>query len=424
MNKTVFLLLLILIPGCFVNHNEKRIDENSTQTTNAFYTIDFPSILENEAEIPLSEIANNISYILLESSGESSLGRIRDAKFTKDYIFIQTYGNPLLSQFDAKGKFIRYIGKLGKGPGEYDLIREFSIDQESGLIYIQPNWLRHIIVYTFEGKYLRTIKINRDDTAIIWSHDSLFICYSEPHVGNEEQVFTEINSAGTNIQTVKNYCKWNDPAPYGRMRSYQGQHYFYRLNNLLHFKGMYNDTIYSYDGNGKIVSKFSINLGKHKIPEEMIIERGLVNRIPTKFLWTTINESPNFVFIYYCSYDTDETDAEQGHGSLKGGHALYNKTNGVGKALQNKTGNVILFNQIGEWGYKNDLDGGPEFIPEFTTDSSAFHFISSLEMKTYLSSYSFAESIPKDLSKKTSFMNQMTNLKETDNDIIMKVKLK
>jgi len=417
MNKNLFLLGAILLSSCTSSQNDKRIPE----TANLFYSIDFSSILENKTEIPISEIAENIEYILLESTDESVLGRIREAKFTKDYIFIQAYGNPLLAQFDFKGNFLRYIGKIGKGPEEYDLIREFSLDEKSGLIYIQPNWIRNILVYTFNGKFVKTLKINRDERSIVWCRDSSFICYSEPSVGNEEYVFTEINSSGQILQTIQNYCRWDVPPPFGRMMSYPGQHFFYRLNNRLHFKGMYNDTIYTYDNNERIIPKFSIDLGKYKLPEEMIFERGLVKRIPTTFFWTAINESSDYVFIYYSAYDTDD---DMGHGSLKAGHAIYDKTTSTGKALKNDDDKMILFNDIGEWGFKNDIDGGPEFIPEYTNDSLAFHFISSLSMKKFLVSDRFLNSTPKYQMKKTALINQMSKLKVSDNDVLMVVNLK
>ena len=422
MNRIFFLSMIILTFGCN-SQNEQRDKFGDIQADSSFYTIDFPTILENKREVPISEIAENITYILLESTGESALGRIHDAKFTKDYIFIHAYGTPLLAQFDVKGKFLRYIGKIGKGPEEYDLIRQFSVDEKTGLIYIQPNWVRNIQVYSFTGKFVKTIKINRDERAIVWCRDSLFMCYSEPSIGNEEYVFKETNSLGEIIQTVKNYYQWKDPPPFGRMMSYPGQHFFYYLDSRLHFKGVYNDTVYTYNKNSKIIPKFSVDLGKYKLPEEMIFERGLVRRIPPKYLWACVNESASYVFIYYSAYDTDDSQGP-GHGELKAGFMIYNKNEGIGTCIRSKDGKMILFNNIGDWGFINDIDGGPELIPEYVNDSLAFRFISSIAMKKYLTSDEFINSTPKDQTKKAMLINQMVGLKETDNDLLMIAKLK
>lgn len=420
MNRFLFIQSLILMFGCTAQNG--KIDQvKNTQSDNSFYTIDFPAILGRKREVLISEIADNIEYIFLESTNESVLGSIRDAKFSKDYIFIEAYGTPRLIQFDRNGSFIRYIGRIGNGPAEYNGMREFSIDEERRLIYIQSNWVRNILVYSFEGKYVKTIKINRDDTAIVWSRDSLFMCFSKPYIGNEKYVFTEINSNGKIFQTVKNYSLWKDPPPFGRSMSYPGQNFFYRLNNRLQFKGIYNDTIYTYDSNNKIIPKLFIDLKEYKLPDEMIFERGLVRRIPTKYFWIGVNESSRYVFIFYCAYDSDDS---QGHGAPVAGYMIYDKTTSAGNALRNKEGKMIRFNEIGEWGFKNDVDGGPEMIPEYTNDSLALHFISSLELKKYLASDKFLKSTPKYMDKKEMLINQMKDLRESDNDVLMVVKLK
>lgn len=422
MNRVFFLAVIVLTSGCN-SQTGQRNKSGDIRADNSFFTIDFAEILENRREVPVSEIAENINYILLEFTGESSLGRIHDAKLTRDYIFIHAYGTPLLAQFDVNGNFVRYIGKIGKGPEEYDLIRQFSVDEIKELIYIQPNWVRNIQVYSFTGEFVKTIKINRDERAIVWCRDSLFMCYSEPSTGNEEYVFKETNSAGEIVQAVRNYCKWKDPPPFGRMMSYPGQHFFYNLDNRLHFKGVYNDTVYTYDNNGKIIPGFSVDLGKYKLPEEMIFERGLVRRIPPKYLWACVNESESFVFIYYCAYDTDDSQGP-GHGLPEAGFMIYDKKKGKGTSLLSADGKMILFNDTGDWGFINDLDGGPELIPEYVNDSLAYRFISSIAMKKYLTSDEFLNSTPKDQTKKAMLINRMAGLKETDNDILMIAKLR
>jgi hypothetical protein len=418
--KFYFLLLIVtVICGCTSRQKNENVTDDRAE--DSFFTIDFPLLLSNSREVPLSGIAESIEYIPLETNGISVLGRINDVKFSKDYIFIHSFGNILLSQFDRNGKFIRYIGKEGRGPGEYALIRMFSLDEENRLIYIHPNWSRGLLVYSFDGEYLKTIPFIRDERRITWSRDSLFICFSEPSVGNEENVFTEINSKGEVLQTVKNYCLWSPPPPFGRSNVYPGQNPFYRLGNRLHFKGEYNDTVYTYDKNNRIVPNYFIDLKEYKLPPEMRIERGLVKRIPVKYFWVNATESSRFVFVLYCAYDTN--DAE-GHGDINGGYLIYDKQTGTGNVLNNPDGKLVQFNIVGDVGFENDIDGGPEFIPAFSNDSLAFRLISAIEMKKYIGSDKFNESNPLYQDKKKSLTEQMKTIKETDNDILIVVRLK
>lgn len=423
MNKYLLFAILILNCGCTTkNNNKNQVEDN--QSENTFYTIDFPKILKSQKEIPISDIAESVEYIPLETTEESILSRVWDAKFTNDYIFIHQYGTAgsalFLTQFDRKGKFIRHIGKIGRGPGEYLLMRTFSIREENQLIYIQSNWKNELLVYTFEGEYLKTIPIEKETQFFIWSRHNLFINYNEPFYGNEKYLFTEIDSNGDIMQAVNNNFFFERKI-FNVSNVYPGQKTFYRFNNSLHLKGKYNDTIYMYNSSGKIIPKFFVDLKEFKLPDELRPERGLVlpGKIPAKFYWFSVTESSQYVFFLYSAYESNEVG-----GPPEGGFMIYDKNTGSGNALRNQEKKLMLFNDIGNLGFTNDIDGGPELIPEYTNDSLVFHFVSSMAMKKYLGSDKFLKSAPKDPNKKEMLINNMKELKESDNDVLMVVKLK
>jgi hypothetical protein len=120
MKSKIILLLVILNIGCN-SRNDKKVISDDNLTANSFYTINIPEILKSQREVPVSEIAEGIEYVILETSKESLLGRIFDVNVTKDFIFVQHH-NGALAQFDRTGSFIRYIGRLGRGPEEYIMI--------------------------------------------------------------------------------------------------------------------------------------------------------------------------------------------------------------------------------------------------------------------------------------------------------------
>jgi hypothetical protein len=356
----IYMILFITILGCIPGNKQKEeISNDGNLQEHSFYSIDFYNIIQKQKkEVCLSEISETIEYIPLETPSACLLGEILDAKVTKDFIFIKHNGTKLIAQFDRDGKFKRNIGKIGKGPGEYLGIREFSIDDEKNLIFIQSNWTREILVYTFKGEFIKSIK-SMPGNRIVWSRDSLFMSFGEPMQGNEKYVFTEINSNGETTQVVNNYYVWSNRV-LNYTRSYWGRKNFYRINNQLHFKGWYNDTVYTYNSENKIIPKMFIDLKGYKLPDELRPELVGGKIIPPNYYWISINETLRYVFILYSTYDRPP-----GGDDLVKGYIYFDKYEGHGYALPNDRG---------KFGFINDLNGGPEFIPDYTSDSVAIFF--------------------------------------------------
>ena len=153
MTKKTFPVLLTLIFALSIlacNHKTNKNDLTKTKVVSEaesaqFFTIDFAEIIKNQKEVPLSDIAKSVEFIQFENTDKALLGNVFDVQLTPEYFFIKHSGSRLLTQFDRNGKFIRYIGKEGRGPKEYGLMRKFSLDQENRLIYIHTNWTHKVM---------------------------------------------------------------------------------------------------------------------------------------------------------------------------------------------------------------------------------------------------------------------------------------
>ena len=76
----------------------------------------FAEGVDEQKEIKLSEVASGVKYIPLETTAESLLDKdILNVTFAGDYLFVCDFVN--LFQFTPEGKFIRKIGKAGRGRG-------------------------------------------------------------------------------------------------------------------------------------------------------------------------------------------------------------------------------------------------------------------------------------------------------------------
>jgi len=409
------LIFLLFAGSCQSGSKEKSSisQESSEENTNTFFTIPFEEIVKYKREVRLSEFAESVEFIQFETSEESLLGRIMDIQLTQDYIFLKHNGIGLLTQYSINGKFIRHFGALGRGPQEYQLMRKFSIDEENELVYIHTNWTRKILVYNFDGEYvdaLRSSAVGRG--LIVWSRDSMFISFSEPHFGNEPFVFIEHNEQGDTLQTTANHIFWEKEEISHFMVMYWGQNQYYRFEDKLHMKSTYNDTVYSYNLQNEFYPKYHINLGKHKIPDDLVYERKSSRAMPKDCNWIGVHETSNYIFIPYGYH----------YNNIQTGKLLNEDKGCILYSKNTKEGVAVVENNLG--GFINDLSGGPDFKPIYTTDKKAYAPITALDMKLYLESDEFKNQRVKFPEQKDELIQINKTLKEDDNHFLMVVNLK
>ncbi len=79
----------------------------------------------------------------------------------EERIYILDSGNHRIQIFSPKGKYLRTIGRLGQGPGEFR--QPLSIDIDSrGYLYVLDRWNNRIQVLTPEGKAYKTALLTSD----------------------------------------------------------------------------------------------------------------------------------------------------------------------------------------------------------------------------------------------------------------------
>ena len=225
------------------------------------FTIHLAANISNQEEIGLKEIAENIEYVKLEYKPECAISRINWLVATEKYFFVSD--NRGIFQFERSGKFIREIGKLGRGPNEYPNLTDFAVDESSQRIYILPNTLRQIKVFDFNGTYINSIQLNsyRYNEAIDIIDKGVIALQSGMNVTS--LVSTEIiNEQGKSILQFKSriYQKI-DGSITGKNINVT-----YRFNDNFFVKELKNDTVYKMTLQG-LIPHYVFDLGKLKPPE-------------------------------------------------------------------------------------------------------------------------------------------------------------
>ena len=165
MKKTIIPISLCI--GLFLSAcgGEKNVPQGEVPV------IDIENAIQNPQELLLSDFGEKISYVSLETTDESLVKLLSGSKMivTNPYIFIGEDQSPILCFDRNTGKFLRTIGSLGQGPGEYQNPSEMEVDAEAKRIYIRvaPS---HYLCYDFEGEFLHTLTLPGERTFKMGAH--------------------------------------------------------------------------------------------------------------------------------------------------------------------------------------------------------------------------------------------------------------
>jgi hypothetical protein len=229
------------------------------------------------------------------------------------------------------------------------------------------------------------------------------LCYLENLQGNIDNSFVVIDTLGRIIKNFPNKYPFtpNKKGGLGVGR----ENLFYQFNNQLFKKEVYSDTIYVF--------------------EDMVFKPHIVIEVGDRLL------TPEARAQYDLSY-LGENYIHPIHLFEFGDYIYYEYVYRVIPQTKNlrygfigsKTNDFQAFINAGQ-GLINDLDGGPDILPEtIINDSTIISWINALQLKAYVASETFKNSTPKCPEKKRELEKLTISLKETDNPVLILVKLK
>ncbi len=149
------MIILFLFIGCFnkKNGNQSISSEN--------IKIDIDSIDKNDT-VYFTDIFSDYKIIPLETKKECLVGQINSIRFCDDKIVVlDSRIGKAVFVFDRNGKFIRKIGKIGKGPGEYVSPGSIATDEDKKEVAIYDEMLNRIQLFSLDGKFINSIKIKQ-----------------------------------------------------------------------------------------------------------------------------------------------------------------------------------------------------------------------------------------------------------------------
>jgi hypothetical protein len=260
------MILTILCVTC-INKSKQLTGKSPSENFN-IYSIKVDA--ENSNPIKLSALVDTISYVILESTEESSFGSVDKLIFVNDKIYISDESNThAIYCFSNTGKFQFKISNRGRGPGEYIGIYDFDVDEPNKLIIIYDREQGAFLEYDFNGNF-----INRYTTGLCISSfkiigDGCIVAYSGYSTNPS-------NSKEPNATIFRlNYRGHNDFLSYTSFD--ESLSLFLKIFSVFNNISFHNGSVYIYDyfqssiyelNYEQIKSQIIIDFGKNKIPSD------------------------------------------------------------------------------------------------------------------------------------------------------------
>lgn len=397
----IVFLFIILIISCQNNN----IEENNQIKT--FNIKKLPKV----TNVKLSDLGFiDIEYIPLETSKKSliqrtiNIGSYGDRVIVgNNSIIIKEFNNIL--KFRSDGTFVAKIGTQGRGPNEFLTCHDVETDKK-GQIYIVDGWNKKLFIYSEIGEFIKTVNFPLSRAVEFRFVEGAFLCYSQNNLGNVENSYNLIDTTGKIIKSFPNqfpFTKYSNDA-YGFMH----ENLFYRFNDRLFKKEVYSDTVYTYE-KLKFKPHLIIDVGEKLItPEARSQFAGL--DLAKRYI------SPRNLFEFgdYVYYEFTFRFELSLNGSISENYCF------IGSKKEDIN---VLIKQ--EEGLINDLDGGTNILPLVIKDNNTIvAWVDASRLKAHITSDAFKRSNPKNHHKKKELIKLANSLKETDNPVLILVRLK
>lgn len=261
--KILYSVFILTLVSCT---SEQTINSKEVSAETLIYPILLDlSNNKNIQSTSLSQIADSISYIKLESNSKSFLSTILGIEMNDTFVYVNTMGK--VHRFSKDGTFISDINNIGKGPGE-GYARCFAVNPNENHVFVYNNYTGKIMQYDKNNSFNRYLKISSDgvhhiEKMFYYKKNLLLGIRSYPHI----KYFTQIYNFKTDSLYVGLYNKY--PLDYNINSKGIGFNtksvFFNTYNDTLLIKETFCDTIFSTVDLKTYSPRYILNLGKNKL---------------------------------------------------------------------------------------------------------------------------------------------------------------
>ncbi len=280
--------LPLLVVACQISDKNKVADTIKKISVTEF---------KHKGKFDLDTLITDYKIIALDYP--KIIAELSQVKFANDKIYVRDEKTIALLEFTTDGKFIKQIGNIGAGPGEYLSMDFFDIDKNTGDIFVLSESKRVLLKYSKDGGYISEQKLpvyaysfTLIDNGILLFLNSnpnelsgtcdLMVCDRDLKV-KDKLVCPEKNSDW--ICTLSGIVDRNE-------------------SGIVVAKSLENRIGYFSDN--KIIQKYSVDFGKLALPEEYKLSFGKYAKHAAEYEYLSkpIFENDKYLAFYYMSKST------------------------------------------------------------------------------------------------------------------------
>ncbi|MCX6227011.1 MAG: 6-bladed beta-propeller [Bacteroidia bacterium] len=385
-------LIILAILSIFCSCHNNSIDKNPIKKIKLYEN------LSTECEIKLSSIAENISYVQLETNDSCIVGRIDSFIAGKEFFLVYDRMLINLLMFDHEGKFLRKISNNGEGPEEFNKIQCFDMDEVRKEIYIVTyDW--KLKVFNYSGKCLSSFNFAFVPFKIRKIDRGFQLVYQHPWsraFGGFGFGFCDFkgNLVKKDLPRPFNFGMNSDPARFPTA---------YIFRDTLCFWEQYQDTIWGYSKDLSVKPRWVLDFGKQFSTKEKYDDLqngrfplglevyGFIEDEKRFYILSVLNNLRNFI--------------------------VYDKSN-------SQVYKPVVKNPIQNFGFINDIDGGLPFWPSTCFSNELFSIIEPSQLFMLKKTKNYQNESMKQNPKSIELKRLINNINDYSNPIIAIVKLK
>ena len=272
MKHTFVRLMLLLFAGILVV--SCREQKKSTPTGADVKEVTFK---EAPKDFLIASSFKNIHMIQLEAKEECLISDIKRVVDVDGKVYVLTRTNEIYCFDRATGKYIRTIGRLGEGPGEYVSAMDICYDEKEKCICVVDYYKSAIHNYSLDGRFLGDRKFDEETAKgvnlTVYADcapdgNMLLSLCMPPQKPSRDYVYMMLRPDGTStgvdvFSPVRSKIAQVEVSRHPIAKSEDGLRFFKFMN----------DTIFTLSGD-EVVPFCKLNLGRKMIPKDVLAKMG------------------------------------------------------------------------------------------------------------------------------------------------------